>query len=212
MGVDMKRLVKRISSTESWMKVAIEIFLISFLLLIPALIFSEPQDVTGYRNITWGDSIQKVRDLYYNVSSKIDYYEIGEFPYNAIQYLDKSSPIDEFDVYYYLNQAFRVGVIFKDRAANDPNFFDILSKRLVRDFGANFTEKSENRTVPGGAGVSTDRTWNFKSTVITLTWVKGSRNGVNFGPVINSLYFTSIKMQDQIAADKEAAFESMIIY
>lgn len=180
------------------------------LLLAPVLLFSAPSDVTGYKDIKWGDNKKKVSDVFYKSEYNEKFYAITEYPHYIITLNDVNSPIDEIKINFYLDQAFSVTINYKKIWVSDYIFFDVLSKRLVRDFGDKFIETNQITSLPGeNPDVVYYRNWNFKSTTVTLSWSKG-KNDNNL--LIKKLLLKSVPISEQIEKDKLTVLENKILY
>lgn len=158
--------------------------------------------ITGYKDINWGDSKEKVMAIYgKNPSYSMEWNVMGKIPYLDLKMQDTDSPIDQIKIYFYKDQAQQISVLYKYKNAHSKDLFDALTKRYD-GYGLKHTDQRTGPIMGGFAGTKFTRKWIDKNTIVNMDYFKDFQKGTFIW--IGNFTLLSVRIINQELDDQKA--------
>lgn len=155
--------------------------------------------VIGYKDISWGDSMEKVKEVYGKKPDyTIEYSSQGRSPHLVIRSTDPKSPIDNIEIYFYKNQVEQLTLNYSYKNTHSEEIFNAFTKKYD-DLGIKHTDERTGPIDNSYRGTKYTRKWYYKSTIILIDYFKDFQKGTFIW--IGNYALMSIKILNQEIAD-----------
>lgn len=158
--------------------------------------------ITGYKDINWGDSREKVMAVYgKDPNFSMEWNVMGQVPFLDLRMRDPNSPIEQIKIYFYKDQAQQIVILYKYKNSHTKELFDDLTRRYD-GFGLKHTDQRTGPIVGGYGGTKFTRKWVDKNTIVNMDYFKDFTKGTFIW--VGNFMLLSVRLIQQELDDQKA--------
>jgi hypothetical protein len=159
--------------------------------------------VIGYKDISWGDSMDKVKETYgKRPDYTIAFSSQGRSPHLVLRSSDPRSPIDNIEIYFYKNQVEQLNINYVYKNAHSEDIFNAVTKKYD-DLGISHKDERTGPIDNSLRGTRYTRKWYYQSTIISIDYFKDFQRDKFIW--IGNYALMSIKILNQEIGDSNKA-------